>query len=143
VTPRDDEAKQQEKRSTQAGSEAAEAVADRTGVGGAKSDPAAVRRDIEETREQLGDTVEALSEKADVKAQAKAKVEERKRALREKQHQAKQKVSELRARASDSTSDDVKSAAARATATAQDHPGPAIAIAFAVGFVLAWLIRRS
>jgi ElaB/YqjD/DUF883 family membrane-anchored ribosome-binding protein len=143
MTPRDADAKEQQKRSQRAGSEAAEAVSDRTGVGDAKTDPEALRRDIDETREQLGDTVEQLSEKADVKAQAKAKVEEGKQALREKQHQAREKVSELRARASDSTSDDVKSAASRAAATAQGHPGPAIAIAFGVGFVLAWLIKRS
>jgi predicted transcriptional regulator len=37
---------------------------------------AEIRTEIEETREELGDTVEALAEKTDVKAQAKAKVED-------------------------------------------------------------------
>ena len=39
-------------------------------------DPETIRSEIEETREQLGETVEALADKADVKSHAKAKVEE-------------------------------------------------------------------
>jgi len=38
--------------------------------------PAEIRAEIDATREELGDTVEALAEKTDVKAQAKAKVED-------------------------------------------------------------------
>lgn len=38
--------------------------------------PEEIRRDIEETREDLGDTVDALSAKTDVKARAKEKVGE-------------------------------------------------------------------
>jgi hypothetical protein len=38
--------------------------------------PEEIRRDIERTRRELGDTVEALSHKADVKAQARQKKEE-------------------------------------------------------------------
>jgi ElaB/YqjD/DUF883 family membrane-anchored ribosome-binding protein len=40
-----------------------------------KRSPDEIRADIEETREDLGDTVEALAAKTDVKGQAKAKVE--------------------------------------------------------------------
>jgi hypothetical protein len=40
--------------------------------------PAEIQADIEATREELGDTVEALTEKADVKKQAKRKVDEAK-----------------------------------------------------------------
>jgi Protein of unknown function (DUF3618) len=36
-------------------------------------EPAEIRRDIESTRVEMGDTVEALAEKADVKAQAQRK----------------------------------------------------------------------
>jgi hypothetical protein len=39
-------------------------------------EPEAIRRDIEETRRELGDTVEALAAKADVKAQARHKVDD-------------------------------------------------------------------
>lgn len=38
--------------------------------------PEEIRADIARTREQLGDTVEALAHKTDVKAHAHAKVEE-------------------------------------------------------------------
>ena len=38
---------------------------------GENKSPEQIRADIEQTREQLGDTVEALAEKTDVKAQAK------------------------------------------------------------------------
>ena len=58
-----------------------------------------LRRQIEETRSELGDTVEALSAKADVKGQAKAKVDETKTQLRDQQDQAKAKVSEYQAQA--------------------------------------------
>ena len=52
--------------------------ATRTGgqaVGNGKRGPEEIRADIEQTREELGDTVEALAAKTDVKAQAKAKVQ--------------------------------------------------------------------
>jgi len=38
--------------------------------------PEQIRADIDKTRAELGDTVEALAEKTDVKARAKAKAEE-------------------------------------------------------------------
>jgi hypothetical protein len=38
--------------------------------------PDEIRSDIEQTRAELGDTVEALGAKSDVKGRAKAKVEE-------------------------------------------------------------------
>jgi methyl-accepting chemotaxis protein len=38
--------------------------------------PEEIREEIEETREELGDTVAAVAEKTDVKKQAKAKVED-------------------------------------------------------------------
>jgi ElaB/YqjD/DUF883 family membrane-anchored ribosome-binding protein len=38
--------------------------------------PEQIRAEIDTTREELGDTVEALTAKTDVKAQAKAKVED-------------------------------------------------------------------
>jgi ElaB/YqjD/DUF883 family membrane-anchored ribosome-binding protein len=51
--------------------------------------PEELRRDIEETREQLGDTVEALAEKSDVKAQAKRRVDSLKDSARQAQARAK------------------------------------------------------
>ena len=46
--------------------------------------PEQIEADIERTRRELGDTVAAVAEKADVKAQAKAKVEDTKARLRAK-----------------------------------------------------------
>ena len=58
------------------------------GAGGGQPDPDQLREEIAQTREQLGETVEALAAKADVKAQAKERVEEGK-------EQAKAKVAEV------------------------------------------------
>jgi Protein of unknown function (DUF3618) len=44
--------------------------------------PEQIEADIERTRREMGDTVAAVAEKADVKAQAKQKVEEAKARLR-------------------------------------------------------------
>jgi hypothetical protein len=44
--------------------------------------PEQIEADIERTRRDLGDTVAAVAEKADVKAQAKAKVEDAKARLK-------------------------------------------------------------
>jgi hypothetical protein len=53
---------------------------EREAVGGDESgeqrSPEEIRRDIDHTREEVGDTAAALAEKADVKAQAKGKVDE-------------------------------------------------------------------
>ena len=38
-------------------------------------DPEQIQREIEETRRELGDTVEALAAKADVKAQVHGRIE--------------------------------------------------------------------
>jgi hypothetical protein len=46
-------------------------------------DPDVLREQIEQTRAELGETVEALAAKTDVKAQAKAKLAEGKEQLRQ------------------------------------------------------------
>jgi ABC-type transporter Mla subunit MlaD len=51
--------------------------------------PDEIQADIERTREQLGDTVEALAAKTDVKARAHERVEEIKDNLKGKAEQAK------------------------------------------------------
>jgi ElaB/YqjD/DUF883 family membrane-anchored ribosome-binding protein len=48
-----------------------------------RPDTEQLRREIERTRAELGATVEALSHKADVKAQARAKAEQAKSQARE------------------------------------------------------------
>ncbi|MCG5434423.1 DUF3618 domain-containing protein [Mycobacterium sp. MYCO198283] len=71
-----------------------------TGPDGAHSEPGpdadvdAIQADIENTRAELGQTVEALSAKLDVKGQAQAKVDEKKQQVADKaqavSHRAKQ-----------------------------------------------------
>jgi chromosome segregation ATPase len=90
------------------------------------SDPQQLREEIAETREELGDTVEALVQKSDVKGQVQQKVAERRRALQAAQEQAKQKV-------------------AAASKQARQRPVPVVTAAslVLVGVVALWLIRRS
>jgi ElaB/YqjD/DUF883 family membrane-anchored ribosome-binding protein len=83
-----------------------------------------LREQIAQTRAELGDTVEALSAKADVKAQASAKVDEGKQELRDKQAQAQAKLNE-------------------ATAQAKENPAPyAGALGALVGLILLVLLLR-
>jgi Protein of unknown function (DUF3618) len=53
-----------------------------------------LRREIERTRAELGATVEALSQKTDVKAHARAKAEQAKTQAREKAELAKSQAQE-------------------------------------------------
>jgi Protein of unknown function (DUF3618) len=75
-----------------------------------------LRREIERTRAELGATVEALSHKADVKAQARAKAEQAKVQAREK--------------------------AELARSQAQQKPAVPLAAGIGVAIVALWLIRR-
>ena len=58
----------------------------------AASERAALLEQIEETREELGATVEALAHKADIKGQVHEKVEERKEHLQQVQAEATGKL---------------------------------------------------
>ena len=66
--------------------------AESTGDDGIRSEREALIEEIEETREELGATVEALAHKADVKAQVHEKVEEGKEQLAHKQLEVKAKL---------------------------------------------------
>jgi hypothetical protein len=61
----------------------------------AGSDTEATRHQIEETREDLGETLEALTAKTDVKAQASAKADELKQRAHDVGGQAKKRADEL------------------------------------------------
>jgi hypothetical protein len=54
--------------------------------------PEEIRADIAETREEVGDTVEALAAKSDVKAQAQARMDEIKGNVRAKADQVRAKA---------------------------------------------------
>jgi hypothetical protein len=81
-----------------------------------QQDTEQLRRDIERTRAELGATVEALSHKADVKAQARAKAAQAKTQAREK--------------------------AELARSQAQQKPAVPLAAGIGVAIVALWLIRR-
>lgn len=79
--------------------------------------PAEIRHEIEDTREELGETVAAVAEKTDVRKQAQAKKDELKELATEKASEAKAK--------------------------AQENPVPmAIAGAFVAGLVLGRMLWR-
>jgi ElaB/YqjD/DUF883 family membrane-anchored ribosome-binding protein len=92
-----------------------------------QQDTEQLRRDIERTRAELGATVEALSHKADVKAQARARAEQAKVQAREKAEQAKVQAREK---------------AELARSQAQQKPAVPLAAGIGVAIAALWLIRR-
>ena len=99
-------------------------------------DPAEIRQDIETTRHELGETVEALAHKADVKAQAKAKVDEVKGRVADKRTEWLHRVREA-------TPASAGHAALAVSVKAREHPVPlGIAGAAIAGFVLGRLSAR-
>jgi ElaB/YqjD/DUF883 family membrane-anchored ribosome-binding protein len=99
-------------------------------------DPEQIQRDIEQTREELGDTVEALTEKADVKAQAKQKLEATKASAAEKKEQLLGKVK-------DASPESAATTATQASEKARENPLPlAAAGAFAFGFLAGRISKR-
>jgi MYXO-CTERM domain-containing protein len=61
---------------------------------GPNADKDDIQADIEQTRAELGETVEALSAKLDVKERAKEKVDETKERAKDKVHETKERVVE-------------------------------------------------
>jgi CHASE3 domain sensor protein len=119
---------------------------DRPGAAQPPDDPEALRREIDTLRQDLGDTVEALAAKVDVKAQARDKVEQLKA-------QARERAQTLTASARDTTvqmRDNAKQTAASASTRAKDvarrsGPAPAVvagAIVLTV-VLLVWRRKRS
>lgn len=87
-----------------------------------KPDVQALREDIAQTRADLGETVQALAAKADVKARAKDQVEQTKQKVKAQALQATDKVKATAAQATDKvkataaqTTDKVKATAAQTT----------------------------
>ena len=111
-------------------------------------DPDAIRQDIEQTRAEMSDTVEAVGYKADVPSRAKEavsdKVENMKSAVSDTATRAKEAVTGATSRAGDATPSrgEVKQTARRAAGLARENPlGLAIGAA-ALGF-LAGLVVPS
>ena len=104
-------------------------------------DPDQIRQQIEETRAHMGDTVDALAHKADVKGRAKDAIGEKKDKAMDSITQTKDRVvasvSGAGSTVGDATpsTDDVKQGARRAAGVAQENPiGLAIG-GLAIGFL--------
>ena len=96
-------------------------------------DPEQIREEIEATRLELGDTVEALAYKADVKSRMRDRIASTKAS-------ATQKLGKAR----EASPDGVSSGATQITQKAKDNPVPlGVAGAFAGGFLLGRLTKRG
>jgi ElaB/YqjD/DUF883 family membrane-anchored ribosome-binding protein len=99
-------------------------------------DPDQIKQEIHETREEMGETVEALAGKADVKAQARQAADERKERL-------KSKAGEVRAKVRGATPEQAQQSAGQLAERARREPMPfAVGGAFAAGLVLGILLKR-
>jgi gas vesicle protein len=123
-------------------------------------DPDRIRREIEQTRAEMSETVDALSYKADVKSRAKESLQEKRDSAKESVVGATQTVKEKLVGAKDSVSDTagsatsrvgdatpdrerVKHQARRAKGVAQENPiGLAIG-SIAVGFIAGMLVPAT
>jgi hypothetical protein len=109
--------------------------------------PEEIEAEIEATREELGDTVAAVAEKADVKKQAKAKVSGVKESVGQKTDQAKAKATETKesfaGKAREAAPESAAAGAQQAQQFAKENPVPlAVAGAFIAGFALGKLLSR-
>jgi len=101
-------------------------------------DPQQLAEEIKRTREQLGETVEQLAAKADVKARAQDKASQLTGRLKGKAGQARQQAAVAAARISKVTPEPVREATAKAAATARKRR---VTLTAAVGAgVLAWMV---
>jgi gas vesicle protein len=101
-------------------------------------DPDAIRREIEETRERMGETVDALGYKADVPSRTKEKVTGTVSSVKDRIVGAADNVNE----ATPSTGD-VKQAARQGASVAQENPLGLAVGSIAVGFLAGMLIPST
>lgn len=87
-------------------------------------DPDEIRAQTEEARQELGETVEALAGKVDVKAQAKNKVETTKETLKDKTDVAKTKAGEVASTTAGAVSEPARQVIEEAQQQARRRPGP-------------------
>jgi ElaB/YqjD/DUF883 family membrane-anchored ribosome-binding protein len=96
--------------------------------------PDEIRHEIEDSREDLGDTAAALASKTDVKARAREKAESIKQTMAEKRASIRSQSGDA---GSGGSAEKASAAVARAKAKAQENPVPtAVIAAFLGGFLL-------
>jgi ElaB/YqjD/DUF883 family membrane-anchored ribosome-binding protein len=108
-------------------------------------DPDRIRREIEQTRAEMSETVDALGHKADVKTRAKESLQEKRDSARESVMGATQTVKEKLVGVGDAAPDreQVARQARQAKGLAQENPlGLAIG-SIAVGFIAGLLVPAS
>jgi Protein of unknown function (DUF3618) len=104
-------------------------------------DPDKIRQEIEATRRELGDTIEALAEKTDVRTQAKHKIEESNAYISKKKGDLLGRKDELLAQARATSPQSLLSGVQHAARKARENPIELAAVsAFVLGFVVG---RRS
>jgi ElaB/YqjD/DUF883 family membrane-anchored ribosome-binding protein len=91
-----------------------------------------IRADIEQTREEVGETVEALAAKSDVKAQARQRIDEVK-------GNARAKVDEVKTKAQSSTPASAQQGGQQVVAKVRENPAP---LALGAAVLVAFLIGR-
>jgi hypothetical protein len=101
-------------------------------------DPSEIREEIEQTRGDMGETVEALGHKADVKTRAKESVAD-------KRDRVKERITGAGSTVGDATpdADEVKQGAQRAVGVAQENPIGLAVGSVAVGFVAGMLVPTT
>lgn len=108
-------------------------------------DPDRIRREIEQTRAEMGETVDALGYKTDVKARAKDSIQDKKESVMGVAQSAKERLVGAGQSVSDRTPDteQVKDQARRAKSVAQENPLGLAVGAVAVGFLAGMLIPST
>jgi Protein of unknown function (DUF3618) len=97
-----------------------------------------IQADIEHTRKELGETIEALTAKLDVKQRAREKVGETRDAAVARLHVAKGQALDLTDRAKAGATDDE----GRPTTTAMAGAGTALVVLVTVAVLVIWRRRR-
>jgi len=108
-------------------------------------DPDRIRAEIEQTRSEMGETVDALSYKTDVKARAKDSIQDKKERVMGVASSAKERLVGAGQSVGDATPDteQVKQQARRATSVAQENPLGLAVGAVAVGFLAGMLLPAT
>jgi hypothetical protein len=99
-------------------------------------DPSEIREQIEQTRGEMGDTVEALGYKADVKTRAKD-------SIAEKRDRMKEQITGSRVAEATPDTEDVKAGAKRAVGIAQENPLGLALGAAALGFLAGMVVPST
>lgn len=103
--------------------------------------PEDAQRQIAQTRERLGDTVQQLAQKADVKTQAQQRVQEGKDEVRARVDGLKDKALALGGRVQEVTPEQAQQAAGQLAQQARARPAPwAAGAALAGGLLLGWVL---